>query len=229
MHPGENPSIALVNPLLNGNNYHSWAKSMKRAVITKNKFRFLDGSLPMPESFDPSYEAWERCNNLVHSWIVNSVSPSIAQSIIYMEIAAEVWTDLRELFSQGDQVRIAELQHELYSFKQNSLSINEYFTELKVLWEELENYRPFPVCICTIKCGCPASSKFKDYKQQDYVMRFLMGLNDQFSMVRSQILLNDPLPSLNRVFSMVLQHERQYVSVSNDDAAQFSINVVDSK
>jgi len=29
-------------------------------------------------------------------------------------------------------------------------------------------------------------------------------------MVRSQILLLDPLPSANRVFSMIIQHERQH-------------------
>lgn len=36
-----------------------------------------------------------------------------------------------------------------------------------------------------------------------------MGLNDRFNVVKSQILLLGPLPPLNRVFTMVLQHERQ--------------------
>lgn len=36
-----------------------------------------------------------------------------------------------------------------------------------------------------------------------------MGLNDTFSQVRGQILLIDPLPSINKVFSLVLQEERQ--------------------
>lgn len=38
-----------------------------------------------------------------------------------------------------------------------------------------------------------------------------MGLNEHFSVAAgSQILLMDPLPSLNHVFSMIIQHERQY-------------------
>jgi hypothetical protein len=37
----------------------------------------------------------------------------------------------------------------------------------------------------------------------------LTGLNDNFSVVKSQILLMDPLPPMNKVFSLVLQHERQ--------------------
>lgn len=53
VHPGEYPVTILVSPPLNGNNYHSCAWSMKRAMIWKNKYRFLDGSIPVPDRFDP--------------------------------------------------------------------------------------------------------------------------------------------------------------------------------
>ena len=48
-----------------------------------------------------------------------------------------------------------------------------------------------------------------EYQQQDYIIKFLIGLNDSFSHIRSQILLQDPLPSINKVFSLILQEERQ--------------------
>ncbi|MCI74529.1 retrovirus-related Pol polyprotein from transposon TNT 1-94, partial [Trifolium medium] len=37
---------------------------------------------------------------LVLSWILNSVSDSIPQSIVFMENAVDVWIDLKERFSQ---------------------------------------------------------------------------------------------------------------------------------
>ena len=40
-------------------------------------------------------------------------------------------------------------------------------------------------------------------------MSFLMGLNDTYSAVRGQILLMDPIPPLSKVFSLLLQDERQ--------------------
>ncbi|MED6125844.1 hypothetical protein PIB30_119070 [Stylosanthes scabra] len=40
-------------------------------------------------------------------------------------------------------------------------------------------------------------------------MLFLMGLNDNLANVRGQILLLDPLPPLGKVFSVVLQEEKQ--------------------
>ena len=36
-----------------------------------------------------------------------------------------------------------------------------------------------------------------------------MGLNDSFSQIRGQLLLIDPLPPINKVFSLVSQKERQ--------------------
>jgi hypothetical protein len=36
-----------------------------------------------------------------------------------------------------------------------------------------------------------------------------MGLNESVSHVKGQILLMDPLPPINKVFSLVVQHERQ--------------------
>lgn len=42
-------------------------------------------------------------------------------------------------------------------------------------------------------------------------MNFLMGLNESFYTNRGQILLMDPLPSINHVFSLVAQEEKQKV------------------
>src|ERR1044072_8639668 len=102
----------------------------------------------------------------------------------------------------------------------------EYFTELKVLWEELENYSHLHSCICPVKCSCLAAGSIREYRNQDYVMRFLTGLNEQYGAVKSQILLMEPLLSLNRASSMVLQQEKQF---GNGEDAQFSANATDGR
>ncbi|XP_020235521.1 uncharacterized protein LOC109815266 [Cajanus cajan] len=40
-------------------------------------------------------------------------------------------------------------------------------------------------------------------------MLFLMGLNEGYSHIRGQILLMDPIPSIEKVFSLVMQEEKQ--------------------
>lgn len=166
---------------------------------------------------------------MVQSWICNSLSLGIKHSVIFMEYAYDVWKDLRLRFSQGDFVRIAKLQHELYTCQQPSKSVSDFFTELRILWEELENYRPLRECICPKKCACAFQKDPRAYREQDYVMRFLMGLNESFDAVRSQILLMDPLPEVTRVFSMVIQHERQYeVTATSSDSHAF-VNLAEGR
>src|SRR3954464_326111 len=116
VHPSDGPSSISITPVLNGSNYHSWARSMRRALRGKMKFDFVDGTIPVPtDLFDPLFRAWTRCNMLVHSWIMRSVSDSIAQSIVFMENAIDVCNDLKERFAQGDLIRISELQQEIYA------------------------------------------------------------------------------------------------------------------
>ncbi|KAG5009956.1 hypothetical protein JHK82_018579 [Glycine max] len=66
------------------------------ALVSKNKMGFLTGSIPIPSEIDPIYPHWERCNTLLMSWLLNSLSPSIAQSVVFFERAIDTWTDLRE-------------------------------------------------------------------------------------------------------------------------------------
>ncbi|GAU18579.1 hypothetical protein TSUD_325710 [Trifolium subterraneum] len=196
VHPGDGPSSVAITPLLTGSNYHSWSRSMKRALGAKMKLDFIDGTLPVPvDAFDPSFRAWNRCNQLVSSWILNSVSESIAQSVVFLENAIDIWNDLRERFSQGDLIRISELQQEIYSLRQDHRS-----------------------CTCRNRCTCEAMRSARNNHTLMHTIRFLTGLNDQFSVVKSQILLIDPLPQMNKVFSMVLQHERQNNLASLDDS-----------
>ncbi|XP_068477383.1 uncharacterized protein [Phaseolus vulgaris] len=57
-------------------------------------------------------------------------------------------------------------------------------------------------------------------------MQFLRGLNDQYSNIRSHVLLMEPIPPISKIFSLIAQQERQlanHISISIS-----SINSVDS-
>jgi len=64
----------------------------------KNKSKFIDGLIEIPKEDDLNFPAWERCNNLVHSWIVNSTTPLVAESIVFNENAIDVWNDLKDRY-----------------------------------------------------------------------------------------------------------------------------------
>jgi len=69
---------------------------------------------------------------LIILWLLNSLSQSIAQSVIYFDHATDIWNDFRERFSQGI-LRITELQEEIYALKQSYQNVTDYFTNLKTV------------------------------------------------------------------------------------------------
>ncbi|XP_068487340.1 uncharacterized protein [Phaseolus vulgaris] len=212
LHPGENPVASLVSPVLDSTNYHSWSRSIVTTLSAKNKVEFVLGTHPCPPTNDSTYSAWIRCNNMVVSWLVHSVSLPIRQSIIWMDVAVDIWNDLKTRYSQGDLSRISDLQSEASSLSQNDLSVTDYFTKLRVIWDELDNFRPNHVCVCQVKCTCSVASDISKRKREDQAMQFLRGLNDQFNNIRSHVLLMEPVPPISKKISLVAQQERQLAS-----------------
>ncbi|XP_072077273.1 uncharacterized protein [Arachis hypogaea] len=208
LHPSENPGIPISTVILNGKNYNTWSRSMLLALKSKNKLGFIDGTIAKPEENDNLFGLWDRCNTYIVAWINLSLEPSISHSVIWNNIASDMWSDLRHRYYQGDRFRVAELQEELHALRQGDLDVTTYFTNLRSIWEELENFRGIPSCSCGSNCVC-GLGVIKSHRAEDQVTRFLRGLNDQYSGVRSQVMLMEPLPSINVVFSLLTQQERQ--------------------
>ncbi|XP_057759968.1 uncharacterized protein LOC130980296 [Arachis stenosperma] len=202
---GDHPGFVLVSQPLQEDNYASWCRSMRLALSGKRKICFIDGSLPKPDPIlDPALaESWRYTNDIVTTWLLIAISKDIAASVIYAGSAALLWQDLETRFSHSNAPRIFELKRSLMSLTQGSLLVSQYFTKLKILWEELSTFKPL------VSCSCGGVKQIQAFLDQEYVMLFLMGLNENLASVRSQILLSDPLPPIGKVFSLVLQEEKQ--------------------
>ncbi|XP_060959157.1 uncharacterized protein LOC133030435 [Cannabis sativa] len=200
---GDHPNLVLVSTVLNGTNYQPWKRGITMALTAKYKIAFINGFLPRPEPGNIYLNSWLRCNNMVMSWLINSVSSEIAQSIMYFDLATEMWNDLAERFNEGNGPRIFQLQNQITRLQQGDNSVSAYFTKLKSLWDELKEFQPITTCTCG------AMKVFLDCYNQNQVLQFLTGLNESFASVRAQILLIEPIPNLSRVFAMIIQEERQ--------------------
>lgn len=83
------------------------------------------------------------------------------------------------------------------------MSVETYYTKLKTIWQDLTDYRP------TITCACDGLKPFLDHLDLEYVMIFLMGLNELYVVVQAQILLMKLIPPINDVFALIIQEEHQ--------------------
>lgn len=129
----DNLTISFVSQPLTRDNYASWSRAMIIAITVKNKLGFLDCSITKPADTDLNFSSWIRNNNVVISWILNSVSKDISASILFADSVSEIWSDLRERFQQSNGLCIFQLHRELLNLSQGQHSVVVYFTKLKSL------------------------------------------------------------------------------------------------
>ncbi|KAL5580725.1 hypothetical protein UlMin_013167 [Ulmus minor] len=186
----ENLGLFLVSAHLIGSNFNSWNRAINMALVAKNKLCFVDGSIDKPSVDDLVYGLWSRCNSMVMSWILHSISKDIAESIMYLDSVFDMWSDLFDGFHQGNNPRVFQIKELLSNLVQGSSDVSGYFTRLRTLWEELKDFRHFPACSC-------GAMKHLD----TYV---------------------GSLPLINKVFSLIVQEERQR-SLSSLNLSQPSV------
>ncbi|CAN1846773.1 hypothetical protein LINPERHAP1_LOCUS38335 [Linum perenne] len=56
---------------------------------------------------------------------------------------------------------------------------------------------------------CPAVKAFQTKQDTDYLIRFLRGLNAEYDVVKTQLLMMKPLPSVTAAYDDALQHEEK--------------------
>jgi hypothetical protein len=116
--------------------------------------------------------------------------------------------------------RISEL-------KQNESIVTSYFGQLKNLWDQLGHLGTRDTCPTREKCG--RLKAIRAIEEQDRIVQFLMGLNDQFNVIRSQILTTTLLPSL---IHTILRDEKQkgvYCGSGNERKNPITYNVSKGK
>lgn len=84
---GDNLGLKLIPTTLIGENYASWSILMKRALNAKNKMGFVSGKILQPKGDSLIYDTWDRCNDMVVSWLINLMSK---------EIAYLIWKDISD-------------------------------------------------------------------------------------------------------------------------------------
>lgn len=74
---------------------------MRMALLSMNKLMFIDKAASIPRKSKTIFPIRERCNNLVLSRILKSFPPTIAQSMMWFDLAKDVYRVLSIRFPQG--------------------------------------------------------------------------------------------------------------------------------
>ncbi|RVW96777.1 hypothetical protein CK203_026034 [Vitis vinifera] len=90
LHNSDHLGLILVSHHLTRSNYNTWSKAMAVTLTTKNKIGFVDGTIPCVAPIDFLFNAWNHCNNMVTSWILNSILKDIVDSLMYIATTTKI-------------------------------------------------------------------------------------------------------------------------------------------
>nr|XP_043616230.1 uncharacterized protein LOC122588162 [Erigeron canadensis] len=208
IHPSDSPRQVQVNELLNDTNYNDWVQEMTNFLFAKNKIVFVDQSISKPEKTDDMYMPWMRCDAMIKGWLTTAMEKEIRGSVKYANIAAEIWKDLQERFEKESAPRAYELKQSLTITRQEGSSVSAYYTKLRGLWDEIQTVLPTPRCTCGT-CSCEVGKRLSQFKEKECLYEFLMGLDVEFSTIRTQLLSMKPNPTLGEAYRMASEDEQQ--------------------
>ena len=86
----ENVSFPISSHRLNGNNYLLWSSLVFMFVSGKAKDEYLTGEITPPKPKDASYRKWKLENNMVKSWLINSMVNEIGENFLLYETTDEI-------------------------------------------------------------------------------------------------------------------------------------------
>ena len=133
------------------------------AQSAKNKLKLVNGEYEEPELSSSLRPYWERANDMLISWILNTVSEQIGNNLTFINSACALWNELFEHYSQLDGHRIYQIANEIVDLKQMNCTIEVYYHKLKGLWDEMDAIEAPYACVC--KCVC-ANGKENGEREQ---------------------------------------------------------------
>ncbi|XP_074345088.1 uncharacterized protein LOC141684147 [Apium graveolens] len=211
IHPSDGPLSVSVSKLQGASDYRSWKRSFEIQLSAKRKLAFLNGTVIRDPADAIQAAQWDTCNDLVISWLHSNVS--------------EVWSQLEKRFLLSNGSRKYKLNKDLFALKQNNMKLNDYFTTLSSLWEEIESMNALPV-VTTVATDITAFiDAINKQKAEARLFQFLNGLDDMYVALRSQLLMQNPLPTVEIAFSALQQEESQkdlFTMASLDATAMYS-------
>ncbi|KAK6129039.1 hypothetical protein DH2020_037219 [Rehmannia glutinosa] len=141
----DNNSIPMTSHKLTGHNYLQWSQSMMMSICGRGREDYLTGAISQPSSTNPQFKTWRAENNLVMSWLINSMTTEIGENFLLYSTAKEIWDAARDTFSSTDNTaelfQIENILHDLSGRFKKIVETKRIFKFLMGLNKSLDEVR----------------------------------------------------------------------------------------
>ena len=123
--------MPITGHKLNGNNYLQWFHSVMMFICGKGKDDYLNGVAAKPNKTDEKFKVWNAENNMVMSWLINSMANDIGENFLLYGTTKEIWDAAKETYSNNENTsELFEVESVLHDFRQGELTVTQYFNTL---------------------------------------------------------------------------------------------------
>ncbi|GJV29893.1 ribonuclease H-like domain-containing protein [Tanacetum coccineum] len=109
--------------------------------------------------------------------------------------------ELQETYDKMDGSVIFNIIYKINGLKQGDMSVLDYYHKLNSLWRE------FDTLTLLHTCTCAAHEGVLKHNQLVRLIQFLMGLNDVYQNIRSNILAREPFSDVKEAFNVISMEE----------------------
>ncbi|XP_056687907.1 uncharacterized protein [Spinacia oleracea] len=114
----ESAATPLESILFDGKNFLNWSRSIRIALGAKNKLGFLEGKHPKPSEGPDEIQKWTRCDYMVRSWLLATMKPEIASSLVTMQSTKRLWEEIVERHGQTSAPLLFQLKKDMWELQQ---------------------------------------------------------------------------------------------------------------
>uniref|UniRef100_A0A5B6ZV70 Integrase catalytic domain-containing protein n=1 Tax=Davidia involucrata TaxID=16924 RepID=A0A5B6ZV70_DAVIN len=182
---------SLTSIKLKGPNYLQWSRAVSVALRARGKSSYISATKPSDAT---KIAAWDQEDAQIMTLLWNSLEPEVFHNVSCAESSKEIWDSLQEMYSSDQNLsRIYQLYQDIFSLQQGDRSVDEYFSILKGMWDELNVYQPLSTDL-----------KIQQRHREEFrVAKFLSGLKPELAPISSQILSGREIPTVSETFARV--------------------------
>ncbi|KAL2921464.1 Homoaconitase mitochondrial [Bienertia sinuspersici] len=120
--------------------------------------------------------ATKRKLGFVNNAIKRDERDNIKKSILHFNTAREIWLHLETCYNVTNGARKYKLNKEVYDTHQNGISINEYYTTMKSLWDEQDSLNILPANTQLNPKIDAFIGAMKKQREEERLFQFLLGV-----------------------------------------------------